>query len=227
MMSSYTEIVNKMVWLGEQNQKQGYLFGKKWNVRTFVTVSRDPGSGGKPIAQKLAKKLGYKFYDEALVDQIAKSVNVRKEVLAQVDEKDRSQIEDLVHSLLNPEYVSERRYITHLFKVVLSLAHTSKAVFLGRGTNFILPKAGGLHVRITAPYRVCVSRAVAYEGVTHSRAREIIREVTDERAAFVKQYFGKDINNSKYYDLTLNTSFFDIERSVDTIERAFKEKLRK
>lgn len=190
----------------------------------FVTVSRDPGSGGKPIAQLVAKRLGFKFYNRKLIDEISKSANMRSGVMEDIDEKQRNQVEDLIHNILNPEYISERRYIKHLCKVVLSLAHKGKAVILGRGSNFITPNAFGLHVRITAPYRVCVSRAVQYEHVPYEKAREIIKEVMSERAGFVKQYFGKDIANSKYYDLTLNTTFMSMEDAANIIVTAFHRK---
>lgn len=190
----------------------------------FITVSRDPGSGGKPIAQAVAKKLGFNFYNKKLIDEIAKSVNFRKEILADIDEKGRGQIEDLIHNVLNPEYVSERLYIKHLCKVVLSLSQKGGCVILGRGSNFITPNAFGLHIRVTAPYRVCVARAVQYEKVPHHKARDIIKNTMAERASFVKQYFGKDIANPKYYDLTLNTTFMSIEDATEIIIKAFRRK---
>lgn len=193
----------------------------------FVTISRDPGSGGKPIAKLLAKKLGFKFYDKKLLNEIAKTSKTREEILKQIDEKTRTQIEDLVHNLLNPEYMSERRYIKYLCKVILSLTQKGKVVILGRGSNFVAPNAFGLNVRITAPYRVCVARAVEYEKVPYHKAREIIRKTIAERAGFVKQYFGKDINNPKYYDITINTTYYSIEQTVEIIIKAFKEKLLK
>jgi cytidylate kinase len=219
-----------MVWKSNNSVNDQEIHGSNssgYGIKKFVTISRDPGSGGKPIAKMLANKLGYKFYDQALIDQIAKSVHARKEILAQIDEKDRSRIEDLIHSILNPEYISERRYIKHLCKVVLSLAHEKNAIFLGRGTNFILPRQNGLNVRITAPYGICVARAIKYEGVNRSKAREIIQEVTTERAAFIKQYFGKDINNPKYYDITLNTASFNLEESVEILATGLKKKFTK
>jgi cytidylate kinase len=190
----------------------------------FITVSRDPGSGGKPIAELVAKRLGFTFYNKKLLDEIAKSANARRETLDNVDEKTRSLMDDLVHNVLNPEYISERRYITHLCKVVLSVAQRGKAVILGRGSNFITPRAYGLHVRITAPYRVCVSRAVRYEKVPYKKAREIVGDVMNERAAFVKQYFNKDIINPKYYDLSLNTTNLSIEAAADIIIYTFEKK---
>ena len=190
----------------------------------FITVARDPGSGGRPIADRLAKKLGFEFYDEQFVTEIAKSAKARSEILREVDERSRSQVDDLIHNVLNPEYISERRYIKHLCKVVLHRARKGKVVLLGRGANFITPNAFGFHVRITAPYRVCVSRAVQFEGVSHKKARNIIGKITAERAAFVRQYFGKNIFNCKYYDLTLNTTYMTLDDAVETIITAFKSK---
>lgn len=190
----------------------------------FITVSRDPGSGGAPIAKLLAKKLGFRYYDKALIDDIAKSAEARTEVMANIDEKDRTQTEDFIQNLLNPEYITERHYIKHLCKVVLTVAKQGKVVILGRGSNFITPNAYGFHVRITAPYRVCVARAVQFEEVPYQKAREVIRKTMAERSAFVKQYFGKDLNNPKYYDMTLNTTFMSLEDAAQLIILGFGQK---
>lgn len=192
--------------------------------KPIVTVSRDPGSGGHPIAQAIASQLHFGFYDEELIHEIAISVKAREEIIRDIDEKQRTLIDDFVHNSINPEYISERRYMTHLVKVVFSLAQNGKAVIVGRGSNFIVPSDSCFRVRITAPYRTCVARAVRYENVPYQRAREIINKVTDERAGFVKQYFGKDIANPKYYDMTLNTAYMSIEDAVSIIIQAFKRK---
>jgi cytidylate kinase len=193
----------------------------------FITISRDPGSGGKPIAEMVAKKLRFKFYDKELIDEIAKSAKARKEIISAVDEKERSLMDDFVHNLLNPDYITEERYIKHLCKVVLGIAHKGKAVILEHGGNFITPDAFGLHVRITAPYRVCVSRAVQFEKVPYSRAREIIREEIDERKKFVRQYFNRDIGRCKYYDVVLNTTYLSIKDAADLIVDMYHRKFPK
>lgn len=190
----------------------------------FITVSRDPGSGGRPIAKIVSEKLNFTFYNQKLIDEIAKSAKARLDIMEDVDERQRTLMEDVVHNVLNPEYISERRYIKHLCKVVLKLAQNGGVVLLGRGTNFITPNSMGLHVRITAPYRVCVARAVKYEKMSYSKARQVIRKVAAERAGFVKQYFNKDIGNPKYYDLTINTTYLSLEDAADIIVAAFKRK---
>jgi cytidylate kinase len=225
MNNLYSRLVDKMVWLS--NQKPDAVdTSADLPIKPYITISRDPGSGGKPIARLLSEKLGLSFYDDKLISEIAHSAHARKEMMAQVDERTRTMTEDFIHSILNPEYISERRYVKHLCKVALMLSQQEAVVFLGRGLNYVLPGAYGLHVRVTAPYRVCVSRAVQYEGVDYQEARKIIREVTKERAGFVKQYFGKEIKNSKYYDITVNTTFMTLDDAVRIIEIAYKRKLK-
>jgi cytidylate kinase len=197
---------------------------KGFEFKPIITISRDPGSGGKPIAEAVAKKLKFNFYDQELIKEVAKSAKARQEIIKEIDEKQRSLVEDFIHDTINPEYISEERYMKNLLKVIIYINQRGKAVILGRGSNFMVPAAFALRVRVTAPYRVCVARAVRYENVPYQKAREIINKVTDERAAFVKQYFGKNIRDSKYYDLTLNTAFMTIPDATQVVIEAFKHK---
>lgn len=195
--------------------------------KPFITIAREPGSGGKPIAKLVAEKLGFTLVDEQIIEEIAHSTKKRKDVIQGIDEKSRGAIEDIMHSVMNREYVDDLRYIKELVKVILVYAHKGHCVILGRAGNFITPFAHGLHVMITAPYHVRVQRAVDYEGVSEKRAKEIIAEVEKEREDFVKQYFDQDLKKSNAYDLTLNTTYFDIEDSRDIIIKAFCHKFKR
>ena len=119
----------------------------------------------------------WSYVDDQIIEEIAKSTKRRKEVVKAVDEKSRTAINDMLHSLLNDDYVDDMKYITELVRLILVYAHKGHCVILGRGANFITPFAHGLHVRITAPYNVRVQRAVHYEGVSDDKAKEILAEV--------------------------------------------------
>jgi len=189
-----------------------------------ITVARDPGSGGRPIAKMVAKKLAFEFYDEALVEAIAKSAKRRKKVIARVDERARGAIEDTIHGLLNPEYISESAYIKHLTDVVLSIAHHGKSVTVGRGANFIIPPDQVLNVLVTAPRKVRIKRAIEYEKIDREEAIKRIEKYTKERRDFVSQYFNKSYVNPSYYDVIINTSYFDIDGASDLVISAFRKK---
>lgn len=58
--------------------------------QTIITVSREFGSGGHEIAEKIASDLNLKFYDRGMLDEIADEMNVKVEVLEKYDEKPRN-----------------------------------------------------------------------------------------------------------------------------------------
>jgi len=193
-------------------------------VRPFITISRESGSGGRPIAEAVAKSLGFKLYNKNLIELIAKKAKKRKALIASLDEKDRGFVTDLVHSLLNPDYVSEQAYIKNLCKVVLSVARKGNCVILGRGGNFITNNYGGLHIRVAAPFLVRAGYTSQYEGYTIYEARERMEKYDKKRKEFIKQYFGKNPSNANYYDLVINTTYLGVEEARDIIIEAFKKK---
>jgi len=229
MSTKYYPLINKALNLFRLKQKiaskevlnEDVCFA---SAVPFITISREPGSGGAPIAKAVAEKLGFELVDKQLIEEIATSTKKRREIIKQIDEKARTSIEDIVHSILNKEYVDDIQYTEELFKVILAYACKGKTVILGRGGNFVTPFARGLHVSITAPYKTRVKRAMDYEGFTRIQAKEIIAKVEKERKDFVRQYLKKDSKKANSYDLVLNTTYFLVDEASDVIIEAFYRK---
>lgn len=58
----------------------------------MISISREFGSGGRQIAEKVAEDLGLPLYDRSLLDAIAKEKNIDVEHLQKFDEKPRNLI---------------------------------------------------------------------------------------------------------------------------------------
>ncbi|MEA3355151.1 MAG: cytidylate kinase-like family protein [Patescibacteria group bacterium] len=203
------------------------LFSKKnknLKFEPFITISRESGSGGKLIAKKVAKKLNFKYFDKKLIRLTAKKAKKRKALIATLDEKERNFVEDLVHSLLSPDYVSGQSFIKSLFEVVLSVARKGHCVIIGRGGNFITSQYGGLSVRIVAPFLIRAGYTAQYEKYSLYEARERVRKFDKSRKDYIRQYFGKNAGNANYYDLVINTTNLSIDQAVDIVVEAFKKK---
>jgi len=193
-------------------------------INPFITVARDPGSGGASIAQAVADKLGFTLVDEQIVDEIASSTKKRTEIIKAVDERSRSKIKDFIHAMFNPEYIDDVKYITELAKVILTYALQGHVVILGRGANFITPYAKGLHVYITAPHTIRIQRAMEFEGLNKEQAKAAIAKEQQERDDFLKQYFQTNSRKPTAYDLTLNTAHYNVNQARDVIVEAFYQK---
>ncbi len=226
MEAKYYPLVNKMLRalkIRERVESQITTSDDAY-LHPFITIAREPGSGGAPIARAVADKLGFECIDDQIIDEISKSTRKRRAIIKEIDEKNRTAIEDIVHSVINPEYVDENTYVAELVKYILAKAYTGRVVILGRGTNFFTPFAKGLHVNITAPYAVRVQRAKDFEGHSDKKAKAVIAKVEEERSQFVKQYFKKDISKVNSYDLSINTTYFRVDEARDLILEAFYQK---
>ena len=59
-----------------------------------ITVSREPGSGGKLVAARVAEKLGLDLFHQEVIHEMAQSAQVETRLLKTLDEKGLSVLED-------------------------------------------------------------------------------------------------------------------------------------
>ena len=225
MRLSYYPIISKM--LSAMNLGEVFDFANQHEelfIKPYVTIARQPGTGGRIIAELVAKKLGYDFLNKEIVEDIAESTKKRSAIIKSIDENGRSVINDVIHSLFNEEYIDDYTYIKELAKVMLAYMHKGRVVILGRAGNFISPACKGLHVDIVAPMKSKVANTVEFEGLDSATSKARIQKVTLEREKFTTQYFKKDVWNPQYYDLTINTACMSNEAAANVIVEMFYQK---
>ncbi len=193
-----------------------------------IVINREPGSGGRLVAQKLAKRLGWNVLDEALMNQLATELGIPVSEFHNVDEHDRSWLNDTFHSIFNKNYVSDVRYINHLKRIIAHAAKKGDLVIVGRGANHILPPDKCLNVRITASFKTRVDNTLKYEDKkTRDEAAQWVKHVEERRRRFIRQYFGANPYNPWYYDLVISTDHLSLEQAADLITQAYLAKFPK
>lgn len=226
-MKNYLDrLVNKAF---EQNQ---LLRVEKLKIKNDwlpdIVISREPGSGGRLVAKKLAKMLNWKFFDKKLMTEISRELGISPDELKKVDEHGRSWINDTFHSIFNPNYVSDVLYINHLKKILLHASKSGDMVILGRGANFILPRDKCFSVRITASFSTRVNNTFKYEDKkTKAEAASWVRHVESQRNRFIHQYFGVNPHNPWNYDLVISTDNLTLDEVAQIILRAYLVKFPK
>jgi len=173
--------------------------------RATITISREFGAGGHTLAQKVGEELGddWQVWDRQIVDEIAKHANVRTQLAEMLDEKTHSSVEQMFRYLTNYWGLSPDRYHTHLIEVLLNASHQGRKIIIGRGANFILPRALKVRLRASEEFRV---KAISLrESISEEAAKNKIKSVDKERGEFIKTMFRRDINDDNFYDITLQT----------------------
>lgn len=168
-----------------------------------VCISRETGSRGRTVGNVVARKLGWTLYDQELLEYIARVDHAREDVLSAVGEQDRAWIHRWRSAIL-VEDVAEEEYIRRLIEVVLAVAIRGKAVFVGRGSTFIIPRSRCVPVRIIGARERRISYLSQRERLSPEAASEYIDQTDRQRAEFVLHYFGKDPRDPHHYDMILD-----------------------
>ena len=157
-----------------EEQVQRWQLSRKEKVvdvpgRSVITVSREPGSGGRLIAAQLAEELGFDIFHQEVIHQMAESAKLNSRLFETVDEKGMSVIEEAISAAILEHHIWPDEYLKHLMKVLGVIGKHGRAVVVGRGTNFILPADKCLRVRVIAAMGVRVRRLCKEFGLSPKR----------------------------------------------------------
>ena len=187
---------------------------------SIVTVSRDPGSGGRIVAGKLADKLGIDIFHQEVINEIAKSADVSEKLLETLDERGLSILEDWISSLVYDRHLWPDEYMQHLMKVIGTIGKHGRAVIVGRGANFVLPPEKRFSVRIVAPQSWRIQNVSKEFDISIDEARRRVMRTESDRRAFIRKYFNADIADPTNYDLVINAATLNGSDTVNVISSA-------
>jgi cytidylate kinase len=189
-------------------------------VLPVVTISREPGSGGRIIAQKLAVKLNVEVFQQEVLHEMARRAEVSQQMLATMDERGLTILEDWISSLVYDRHMWPDEYLKHLMNVIGTIGKHGRAVVVGRGANFILPPEQRFRVRITAPRRFRIRKVAQEFDLSEDEAKPRVIKTESDRKAFIRKYFNADIADPDNYDLTINTKNLGVDHAVNLIAAA-------
>ena len=194
--------------------------GDQEKILPVITVSREPGSGGRILSQTLARRYDLDMFHQEVLHEMAASTKVSTTILHSLDERGLSVLEDSISAMVHERHLWPDRYLQHLMKVVGTIGEHGNAVIVGRGANFIIPPQGRLRIRVTAPMDVRIARVANDYGATREDAQRRIIRTESNRRAFIRKYFNADISDPKNYDLIINTELLSIDTAVACVGRA-------
>ena len=188
----------------------------------LITISREPGSKGRLVAQQLAEQLNLDLFGGKIIHEVAKSANMSERVVSTLDEKGRSFMDELVATLEGKRHLWDYEYLSHLAKIIHTIGEHGPAVLLGRGANFILPTDKTFRVRIIAPQKLRVKNFADEFNTSEEEAERDVRNVDSDRRAFIRKYFHADITDPINYNLVINTGNFSVNAVVEIIKTAIR-----
>jgi cytidylate kinase len=203
----------------------------------IVTISRQYGSGGSEVAERIARALGWKLYDNAVVDEVAArlgitpaEVSAREERLPTLSERLASTMSLAVPEVMTTgEYAvippSEERIVDVTQRVMEDAVQAGPAVIVGRGAQCLLAtRSDALHVFCYAPVESLIEHTMNALGLNAEEARRKVNEMNARREDYVKRHWKREWRDLSNYHLCVNTAWLGIDGAAELVTRMAKEK---
>lgn len=187
----------------------------------IITISREFGSGGREIGEKVAKKLGINYYDKAIIDKAAQSCGLSPEFIEKEEQTfSNSILFNLATSggqfgvggtsLVDRIYVSES-------KAIKEFAEQGPCVIVGRCADYVLRDSNCFNVFVYADESFKSKRIVSDYGFEQKQAMKLIKTRDKTRARHYNYYCDRLWGDRKNYHLMVNSSAFGVDKAVDLI----------
>ena len=172
-----------------------------------ITISRQRCSFGSEIAAALAQKLGFELINH---DTILST-------FVETTPHEHHMLTESAKFFLSPSSSGEP-FIDIMKRNLREYMQTHSAVLVGFGSQTIFSDdREALHIRVTAPRPVRVSRLKKQYHVSDEQAEQILAQSDRKQQKFVSTVFGIELADPSHYHMTFNTASLSVDECVAAI----------
>ena len=192
-------------------------------MNQIITISREFGSGGRELGRRLSEHLGCAYYDQEIVQEIAKRTELSEKYVQQViGHRPISSfpihIGRSFRLMPDPHLEQSCNIYREQCSILREMAAKSDCVIVGRCADYILRDKPGLcRVFVSADWDARVQRVCRRDGVTEKEAMEKIRKIDKTRASYYNFHTDRKWDSAENYDLCVSSSFRGPDRAVELI----------
>ena len=191
----------------------------------IICISRECGSGGRDLGDRIGEMLGIPVYGKELISKVAKKSDMSEEYVKNHEENPSySHIlgVPIGHPALGVQYdgimTPEKLFLVQT-EVIKEIAREEKScVFVGRCADIILQGRENLYsFFVHAPREYRIERIMETENLSRREAKKKVKQIDWERSSYHDYYTGIKWGHPSNYDLVINTEKSGSDRAAGAI----------
>lgn len=188
-----------------------------------ITITREFGSLGRPIAKRLAELLDVEFYDRDIVEAAAKKMNLPVSVISESEEK-KSNFFKMMFPLGTDSNEQQNAIFECQSKIISELAAKESCIIVGRCADYVLAdEPNAIHVYIYAPYADRLANCVGTLGMEKNEAKRMIAEVDKARLNYHKHFAHFTPSDYAHKHIIINSALMEVEGTARALEAIVKQ----
>jgi cytidylate kinase len=200
-------------------------------MNKIITIGREFGSGGRELGRRLARELGFDYYDKEILTEISKHTSLSEEYVQRVVESQPHQLfpittgRSFLYVDTQPLQQAGAVFLAQQ-EIIREMADRSSCVIVGRCADHILRDRKPFRIFVYADMasRIarCRSRAPEGENLTDKEYKQQIQQVDKARARYYDFYTDMKWGDKLNYELCINTTDQDIPTLAAVVAKLFK-----
>ena len=184
----------------------------------MVTIARQFGSLGRPIARKVSEKLGIEYYDRDIVDFTAKKLNLPVSTISNEEESAISEFFNMSYPLgMGTTEIQDKIFAVQR-KIITDFAEKRSCIIVGRCSDYILKDCTKIiNIYIYAPYTARLCNCVEKLNMQPAEAKKMIADVDKAREAYHRHYCGYSMSDKDFKHVMLDSSLLGVAETCDVL----------
>ena len=197
-------------------------------MNRIITIGREFGSGGRELGRRLSEELGFAYYDQEIISEIAQRTKMSEQYVQSIVEHKPSfsfpiHIGRSFYPAPAPVFDQSMSVYQEQARIITEMAHKSDCVIVGRCGDYILkeyePFRMFVHADIESKMKRCREKASEEEKMTDKELKQHILGIDKKRAKYYEFYTGHKWGDKLNFDLCINTSRTVIKEIVPAVAR--------
>lgn len=190
-----------------------------------VTIARQFGSLGRPIARKVSETLGIEYYDRDIVDLAAQKLNLPVSAVSDVEESAKSAFFNMSYPLGMGTTAIQDSIFAAQRTIITQLAEKESCIIVGRCAEHILEDHKNMiSVFIYAPYAARLRNCVERLNMQPAEAKKMIAEVDKARETYHKHYCGFSMADKDHKHVMIDSSLLGVNDTCDILVSIIKKR---
>lgn len=196
-------------------------------MKQILLIDQEFGAGAITIGEKIAQRLGWDFFDQALTNEIARLAKIPSEVCQRRLERNDPFLQRLINviwrgsfdrNLPSPDLaiLDSTRLASLLQRVIEQTAEKKPCVIVGRGAPFFLRNRTDIFCVFLYASRELKFRRILKRVGNETEAIHLVDTIDEDRRKFVKHQYGHEWPNRQLFHAMLNTGVGD-DITIETI----------
>lgn len=210
----------------------------------IITISRQIGSMGDELAERLSQELGYRYFDKLLMTEIAVASGLseaevidynednykiknffeqlfnRKTPLGKITVKEK---DEMGRTVITTKTFDEENSLAFTQAVIKKLVDWDNVVIVGRGGQILLRNVPHtLHLRVIAPLEFRIENIMKKKGFSREDALKYISEKDRAAQEYLYRFYNVDWNDPELYHMVINMGMWNLDEIVKVIKETIK-----